>query len=72
MYETAKRNGVKVTIYENKMLKTGALFTIGMVLLLSILAGVIQLQKEAGDKQKQKPIIVQGPMPIEAQKFAKN
>lgn len=57
---------------KNKMLKTGALLTIGMILLLSVLAGCnAASKKEAGDKQKQKPIIVQGPMPIEAQKFAK-
>src|SRR6478736_5085630 len=57
---------------KNKMLKTGTLLTIGMVLLLSVLAGCNSAsKKEAGDKQNQKPIIVQGPMPIEAQKFAK-
>ena len=47
VYETAKRNGVKVTIYEKQDVKTGALFTIGMVLLLSILAGCNSASKRS-------------------------
>ncbi|PGY50318.1 5'-methylthioadenosine/S-adenosylhomocysteine nucleosidase [Priestia megaterium] len=57
---------------KNKVLKSGILLGISMILLLSVLAGCNSAsKKEAGDKQKQKPVIVQGPMPIEAQKFAK-
>ncbi|SDN97306.1 adenosylhomocysteine nucleosidase [Paenibacillus sp. yr247] len=56
---------------KNKMLKKYALLGIITVLLLSVLVGCNSTSKNATvQKNAQKPIIIQGPMPIEAEKFA--
>ncbi|MFJ7977167.1 5'-methylthioadenosine/S-adenosylhomocysteine nucleosidase [Peribacillus sp. NPDC096379] len=57
---------------KNKRLPKYALLVTITVLLLSILAACNSApQNEAGQKNTQQPIIVQGPMPIEAENFAK-
>lgn len=57
---------------KNKIVKKCAVFVTTSVLLLSTLAGCGSPSKnEAKSKDAQQPILIQGPMPIEAEKFAK-
>ncbi|MDX8288701.1 5'-methylthioadenosine/S-adenosylhomocysteine nucleosidase [Metabacillus indicus] len=55
----------------NAKLKKYAFLAILAVLFTSVLAGWNDSQKAAPGKEKARPIIVQGPMPIEAENFAK-
>ncbi|PFK31238.1 5'-methylthioadenosine nucleosidase [Bacillus cereus] len=57
---------------KKKIVKKCAVFATTSVLLLSALAGCSSPSKsEAKSKETQNPILIQGPMPIEAEKFAK-
>ncbi|WP_410982696.1 5'-methylthioadenosine/S-adenosylhomocysteine nucleosidase [Bacillus cereus] len=57
---------------KKKIVKKCAVFATTSVLLLSALAGCSSSSKsEAKSKEAQNPILIQGPMPIEAEKFAK-
>ncbi|MEY8348210.1 5'-methylthioadenosine/S-adenosylhomocysteine nucleosidase [Bacillus cereus] len=57
---------------KKKIVKKCAAFATTSVLLLSALAGCSSPSKsEAKSKEAQNPILIQGPMPIEAEKFAK-
>ncbi|HEK9098836.1 5'-methylthioadenosine/S-adenosylhomocysteine nucleosidase [Bacillus cereus] len=57
---------------KNKIVKKCAVLMTTSVLALSALAGCSSSsQNEAKSKTIQKPILIQGPMPIEAEKFAK-
>ncbi|MBC6973398.1 5'-methylthioadenosine/S-adenosylhomocysteine nucleosidase [Bacillus sp. Xin] len=57
---------------KKKIVKKCAVFATTSVLLLSALAGCSSPSKsEAKSKEAQNPILIQGPMPIEAEKFAK-
>ncbi|MDM5154459.1 5'-methylthioadenosine/S-adenosylhomocysteine nucleosidase [Bacillus sp. DX1.1] len=57
---------------KNKMLKKYSLLVAITVLLISVFAGCSSAsQNETKQEKVQQPIIIQGPMPIEAEKFAK-
>lgn len=57
---------------KNNMLKKYSLLGIITLLLLSVVAGCNSTSKTASEqKTAQRPIIIQGPMPIEAENFAK-
>lgn len=55
---------------KNTLKKCAALVTT-VALSFSILAGCDASPKQGEAKSNQKPILIQGPMPIEAEKFAK-
>ncbi len=56
---------------KNKLLKKHALLGLITLLLLSVLVGCNPTsKKENGQEADQRPIMIQGPMPIEAEKFA--
>ncbi|WNB90907.1 5'-methylthioadenosine/S-adenosylhomocysteine nucleosidase [Bacillus sp. NEB1478] len=56
---------------EKRMGKKYAFIAIAAVIILSALAGFSFSQNESGQGKKKQPIIIQGPMPIEAENFAK-
>jgi adenosylhomocysteine nucleosidase len=63
--------GITISQGENNMLKKFALPVIITALLCSILAGCSSAEKSSTAKAKdERPIMIQGPMPIEAEKLA--